>query len=328
MSRFVAPDLASLPDLPLVTVDYDTTESERRAYYIAALAEYGIDYDNGEVETDPIRIAYSEGGGFVEMLIDQRINEAIRDLTLAKGRLPALQHIAGTYYGISYQDGEDIERFRDRIALAPEAFSTAGPEGAYIFHGLELDGIADVADIVVYSEEDGATYSDVAIFADAYTAGRRATPFDGRGDGDPVLAPEILVIVLPTVAYGPADQALLDRVFAAITSDDVRPCGDNVRIEPAEVLDYTIEMTVTYLPGADPAPLVAEAEKRATAYSDARRRIGVKAERLGIGGKGYVTNDEAVGLTSPSEDVGGGPKQAPNCTGITVTPVQAQGSWT
>jgi phage-related baseplate assembly protein len=36
---------------------------------------------------------------------------------------------------------------------------------------------------------------------------------------------------------------------------------------------------------------------------------------------------EAVTLNAPAADVGGGPKQVPVCTGITVTAVQDEGGW-
>lgn len=326
MSKFIAPDLSSLGSLPLVPIDYEATEQARVAQYTAALEARGIEYDVEGLETDPLRIAYSEGGAYVEMLIDARINEAIRALSLATATGASLDHIAATYYGISRLADETDERFRARTALASEAWSTAGPEGAYIFHVLELDGTPDIADVAVWGEEDGATYSDT-LHADAYTEGQVATPFTGRGEGDPVLAPEVLIVVLPAVAYGTADAALLSRAYAAATAREVRPIGDLVRIEAAQVVEYAVEVTIRYSYGADPAPLVAEAKARIEAYVAARRRIGVVAERLGIGGAAYVSGVEAVTLASPAADVGGGSKQAPHCTGVTVTAVQADATW-
>ncbi|SON55532.1 baseplate assembly protein [Hartmannibacter diazotrophicus] len=336
MTRFVAPDLSALGGLPLTETGFAALEASRSAYLKAALALYGIDYDVEALETDPLRIAFSEGGAYQEQLVDQRINEAMSALSLATATGAALDHIAATYYGISRQsttDGDGLvtfesdARFRARIALAPEAFSTAGPEGAYDFHALELDGLPDLSDVATYSEEDGATYSDAVLFADAYSRGQRTTAFAGRANGDPVLAPEVLLVVLPGTDYGAADQALIDRVYDAVTSEEVRPIGDNVRIEAAEVVDYTVEMTVAYAAGADPAPMIAEVEAKIAAYAAKRRRVGFTAERLGLGGCGYVSGVEAVTLTSPAADVGGGSKQAPNCTAITVTAVQAAGTW-
>lgn len=335
MTRFVSPDLSALGDLPLVAVSYEATEATRVDFYTAALRAHDIAYDVEGLESDPYRIAYSEGGAYPEILIDQRINEAMRSLSLATARGDALDHIGATYYGISRavdvgDDGSTVteadDRFRQRIALAPEAFSTAGPEGGYLFHVLELDGEPDIADAAVYSEEDAVTYS-ATLHADAWSEGERETAFAGRNDGDPVLAPEVLIAVLPTEAYGAADASLLSRAYKAATARDVRPIGDNIRIEAAEVVDYAVEMVVTYRAGADPTPLIAEARARVERYVTARRRVGLKAERLGIGGAGYVSGVESVAVASPTSDVGGGSKQAPHCTSITITAVQSEGSW-
>jgi phage-related baseplate assembly protein len=336
MSRFVAPDLSALGVLPLTDVDFEETEAERVAFYTAALTAFGIQYDVQTLETDPMRIAFSEGGAFQEMLINQRINEAISSLSLATASGAALDHIAATYYGISRQvetDGngnqltETDERFRARIALAPEAFSTAGPEGAYTFHALELDGVQDLSDAATYSEEDAAVYTSTVIHADAYTRGKRAAPFAGRDTGNLVFAPEVLVVVLPDLSYGAADQALVDRAFDAVTADEVRPIGDNVRVEAAQIVNYTVAMTISYADGSDPAPLIAAVRRNLETYTARRRKIGIKAEKLGIGGCGYISGIESVTLTQPATDVGGGSKQAPNCTSITVTAVQANGTW-
>ena len=340
MSRFVAPNLSKLGNLPLVQVDFETTETARRAFYVAALKAHGIDYDVENLETDPVRIAFSEGGAYQEMALDQRINEAIRNLSLAATQDDgALDHIGATYYGVSRGtdfDGDgnpvpsDRERFRNLISLAPEAFSTAGPEGAYVFHTLELDGEPDVADVATYSEEDGATYSNSVLFADAFTEGRRAAAFENRAEGDPVLAPDVLVVALPSVAYGPMDSALLARIWKALQSkgaDGIRPLGDNVRVEAPTILPYVVEMELTYARGADPTPLVEEARKRVKAYTDARRRVGVVSQRVGIGGAAHVTGVEHVNLIHPATDVGGGSKQAPECTAIVVRVIQSEGTW-
>lgn len=333
MSRFTTPDLASLGKIPaLVSVDFEEIRTRRAEFLKLALKENDIDYDVTELQTSPLMIATARGGGYEEVHYRQEINEAIRKLSLATANGGNLDHIGATYYGVSRQkdqDGEDVddERQRDITALAPEAFSTAGPLGAYVFHALELDGVNDVADAWAYSEEDSATYSEI-LHADAYTEGQRLTPFENRGEGDPVLAPEILVVIVPSLDYGAADPALMSRVFTAITGKEVRPLGDNVRVELAEILDYEVEMELLYAPGADPEPLIEDAVKRLEQYTARRRRVGVTAQRVSLGGAGNITDVEHINLIQPENDVGGGSKQAPNCTGITVRAVQAEGSWT
>lgn len=348
MSRFVAPDLAALGDVPsVVTVDFEAIKQGRDDYLIAALARNGITYDVANLETDPMMVAYSEGGGYQEMNFRQRVNEAIRGLSLATAVGGDLDHIGATYPGISrlvYGNDPDDQPFnsqwdavlgrwveiddifRDRIVLAFEAFSTAGPEGAYKFHALELDGTRDISDAVVYSEEDDATYSDT-LHADAFSMGLKAVPFAGRDEDDPVLAPEILVVILPTLAYGDADQDLVDRAFLACSSSEVRPVGDNVRVEAATVTPYNIAVTLYYAPGADASTMIAAAEANLDAYAKARRRIGLSVQREVIGGRAAVDNNVIVDITSPVADIEPGSKGAAQVGTITVTAAQAEGVW-
>ena len=348
MSRFVAPELESLGDVPLVVpVVFEDIKAGRDAYLVAALARLGLDYDVTALETDPLVIAYSEGGGYQEMNFRQRVNESIRGLSLAMARTGDLDHIGATYAGIGrlvYDNDVDDQPansqwdavrgkwveadriFRSRIKLAFEAFSTAGPEGAYIFHALELDGVRDVADAAAYSEEDDAVYS-VTLHADAYSMGLITAPFIGRTDGAPVMAPEILIVVLPTRAYGAADQALLDRVFSAVTAEDVRPLGDNVRIEAAAVTNYNIVVNLYYGPGADASTIKTAAEARLAAYAADRRRVGFSIQREVIGGRAAPDNSVTVEVVSPAVDIFPGSKGAAQVGTVTVNAIQTPGTW-
>ncbi|WP_448114394.1 baseplate assembly protein [Mesorhizobium amorphae] len=328
-------------------MDFETIKQGRDDYLVAALAKFGIDFDLTKLETDPLVIAYSEGGGYQETLFRQRVNEAIRGLSLATAIGGDLDHIGATYAGIGrlvYPDEEDDQPpnsqwdaaqgkwvetdalFRARIVLAFEAFSTAGPEGAYVFHALELDGVRDVADAVIYSEEDAATYSNT-LHADAYSMGLIPNPFPGRANGNPVMAPEILIVVLPTLSYGAANQALLNRVFRACTAEEVRPIGDNVRIEAAAVTNYDIEVKLYYAPGADASAMAAEAKKRLEAYAADRRRIGLEIQREVIGGRAAVDNRVTIDVVKPAADIVPGPKGVGQVGTITVTTIQVEGSW-
>ncbi|WP_319498081.1 baseplate J/gp47 family protein [uncultured Cohaesibacter sp.] len=336
MSKFVSPDLSALGDLPLETVAFEDERSRRMALLAAAFAANDIDFDETAIEHNPVNRSVARAGAYNDIHILERINEAISKLSIVTDNGAALEHIAATYYGISRltvtdEDGnqtdEDLESFRDRILLAPEAFSVAGPEGAYAFHALELDGEADVVDVAVYGHEDGAVYSAAMLFADAFTAGLREVAFDGREDGDPVMPSEVLIVPLPAIDYGATDQSLLDRVFAAVTAKDVRPIGDCVRIEAPEIVDYSVEMVLHYAPGADVEPLLDAVRAALETYVAKRRRVGVVAELFGIAGQGYITGVESVTLTSPVANVGGGRKQVPNCTAISVTAEQTEGRW-
>jgi len=336
MSRFAAPDLSSLPDLPLDDPEFATIVSARLADYRARAIADGVEYDVGELLSDPITIA-QEVGADRELELHAKINDDVRLVMLVTSWGAGLDHIAATYYGISRlivtpatdTDPAVMELdddFRARIALAPEAFSTAGPEGAYLFHTLELDGLRDIADAAVYSMEDAATYS-VGLNADAYSRGLRSDPFLGRADGDPVLAPEVLIVIVPTLAYGAVDQPLLDRAFDAATAKEVRPKGDNVRIEPATDIQYSVVGKIRIKPGADATLLLAEAQSRVEKYTAARRRVGRMVQLLGLGGAMKVTDVEEIEITSPAADIDPGSKGVATVIDITLTAEISEDTW-
>ncbi len=339
MSRFIAPDLSRLPNLPLEKPDFETILNARLNDFQSRAEAAGQDYNVGMIEGDPIVIDQRVGADReVEVRADH--NDKVKAVLLASAWGPYLDHIAATYFGISRlvletdpESGEVIawesdQDFRLRIALAPEAWSTAGPEGAYIFHALELDGERDLVDAACYSEEDGATYTD-GRYHDAYTEGSIAGPFANRADGDPVIAPEVLIVILP-LQHKPTQEEwaeLLKRTWRAVTRKEVRPIGDNVRVEPVKITEYQIEAEVTFAPGADPALVIANATKGVEEYVADRRRISAKVQRVGIGAAMQVADVNDINLIEPAADIHPGSKGAAQCTGITITAVEGDATW-
>lgn len=103
-------------------------------------------------------------------------------------------------------DIEDDDSYRERIRLAPESFSVAGPEGAYIYWAKTAD--VNIADISVTSSSPGVV--DIVVLMK-----------DGQ---------------LPT-------QNVLDAVMAAVNSKNRRPLTDNVQVSAPEVVSYNIDLT-------------------------------------------------------------------------------------
>lgn len=101
-------------------------------------------------------------------------------------------------------DAEDDEHFRERIQLAPEAFSCAGPAEAYRKHALSVhQGIADVG-----------------VF----------TPVPGTVEVRPIMQGGEL----------PSEE-VLEKLRAKLSADDVRPLTDTVIVAAPEVVPYTVE---------------------------------------------------------------------------------------
>ncbi|MBD5642199.1 MAG: baseplate J/gp47 family protein [Desulfovibrio sp.] len=103
-------------------------------------------------------------------------------------------------------DIESDERYRSRIQQAPEAFSCAGPVGAYRFYALASH--PDISAVAVYSPEPG------------------------KVDIRPVLKGGEL-----------PPQDVLDDVFAAVNADNIRPLTDTVLVQAPELVEFDIDFT-------------------------------------------------------------------------------------
>ena len=103
-------------------------------------------------------------------------------------------------------NAETDDNFRERIRLAPESFSTAGPEGAYIYWAKTAD--INIADISVSSPSPGAVKVVVLM-----------------GGGD-----------IPS-------QDVLNKVLAIVSAKDKRPLTDNVSTEAPTEIAYDITLT-------------------------------------------------------------------------------------
>lgn len=327
MTRFVSPDLSGLAPPPAVeNLDFEAILTARKADLAARAIAAGLT-DLPEVlalDSEPLSIL-EQTDSYFELQVRQRINDAVDACLIARATKGDLDHLASTFYGVQRlvitpadpttipptpEVDEDDDTFRARAVLSMEARSTAGPEGAYIYFSLQAD--ADVLDAACYSEDDGAVYTS----------------------GAPVLAPEVLVVVLSRVGSGVPSGGLLATVRAALTPEDVRPIGDKVTVEAATVITYSVQGTVKYAPGADPAVVTAEAQARVQAYADSRHRVGKIVQKFGLAAGLKVTNAEEVSLTMRDHDgnllvldIDPGSKGAAYCTSITITAVVAEDDW-
>lgn len=323
MSLFSAIDLAALPNLTVLqSLDYEQELFRLKTRLRDRAAAKDLDLtEELNLETEPLVILLELLASEVVRL-NAQINDQARGLSLATTSKTDLDHVGLTYHltrRLTLEEAdptanppkpavmESDEDYLARLLLASELKTTAGSMASYIYHILKLDGVADISDVWPFSEVDNATYS-AGMHSDAHSMGLRSAPFTGRADGDPVLAPEVLAVILPKKDYGPADQALLDRAWSAASRKEVRPIGDLVRIEPAQPIAYNIEAKLLVAPGADAAPLIERARAAALAYVDTRRRIGVRVQQFGIAAALKVHGVLEVELTAPAADIVPGSK--------------------
>jgi phage-related baseplate assembly protein len=253
-------DLSQLPPPALI----DALDAE--SYVAAAIADYRARWPEwtAVLESEPV-IKFVEVLAYREALLRARVNTAALATLLAKSFGADLDHI-GARFNVARLAGEADERFRRRIQLAPEAFSTAGPPGAYEFWALTL--APSIADAYAYSPQPGVVHVMVAM-----------------EDGADVAPDDITAIA------------------EFLAREDVGPLTDAVSVLAAERVDYTIQATLQIRRGPDPQAVKAQALARLAAYRAERYAIGNHVYRVGITAALKAGGVDNVLMPTPASDV-------------------------
>lgn len=290
---FTAVDLSRLPFPAVVELlDFETIF----AAMLADLRTRAPAFD-ALVESDP---AYKllEVCAYRELLLRQRVNDAAKAVTLAYAVGSDLDHIASRYNvaRLTIDPGdpaalpeprpaifESDTDLRRRTQLAFEGFSTAGPDGAYLFHALGAHG--QVLDASVYSPAPG----------------------------------DVVVAVLSRAGDGTAAAPLLAAVDATLNADHVRPLTDRVFVQSADIVPFNVSAALTLYPGPDSAVVLADAVARMQAFVADNHRLGRDITRAGLIAALCTAGVQNVALTTPASDIEITPLQAAWCTGASVT---------
>ncbi len=286
---FSGVDLSRLPPPTVIeALDFETI-------YAQALAQFQTYFPtfDATVESDPV-VKILQLFAYRELVLRQRVNDAARAVMPAYAvgaDLDALAALLGLErFVLDPGDPENEIRptleadddLRRRMVLAPEGLSVAGPEGSYIFHALSADG--DVLDASAVSPTPG----DVLV-----------TVLSRTGDGTP--APEVLAAV---------ENRLTDK--------SIRPLTDNVTVQGADVVDFSITATMTFLSGPDRSLVLAEAQARLNSHLAATLRLGRDVTRAGIIAALHPEGVQNIALASPAADIVLSRQQAGHCTSITL----------
>lgn len=288
---FVDIDLTKLPKPDVVqALDFEVILAEMLADLRARDPAF-----TATVESDP---AYKilEAAAYRELLLRQQVNDAAHAVMLAYAVGTDLDQIGANFSierlvidagdpSASPPVASTLEgdaAFRRRIQISFEGFSTAGPEGAYLFHALGAD--PDVLDASVESPVPG----DVVV-----------TVLSRSGDGTPT----------PT---------LVESVAAVLAADDVRPLTDNVIVQAADVVLFSVDAELTLYPGPDSSLVKAQALAGVDAYVTEQHRLGRDVSRSGLFAALHQPGVQNVELTAPSADLVISSAQAPYCTGTSI----------
>ena len=271
MTRFTDIDLARLPARPKTAL----AESEYYSAYMADLAArmnaVDIPYDVGGLATDTYAIT---GGAFAyrTTLVATALDDAVSAVLLPWSYGANLDGLGATQrppvqrnplvpdprpYDAFPEDWEKDESFKARIQQAPEALSTCGPEGAYLWFTLAVPGV-----------HAASAYGPMSY------GGNKAAPFTGLG--------EVHIPVVSESGDGAALESLIAAVQAAVSADERRPIADFVTVTAATILPYTINATLQIGTGADSSIVLMQGYTRLRALADYQYRPGgmVKAKAL------------------------------------------------
>jgi phage-related baseplate assembly protein len=288
-ATFTAVDLSRLPAPDVIDpLDFETIYADAVAYMKTLMPDFE------SRDSDPASKLLQTFAYFAQLL-RQRVNDAARAVMPAYAVGADLDNIAALFgiarFEITPADAvlgipavmESDADFRRRMVLAPEGYSVAGPEGAYIFHALSAD--ADVLDASATSPSPG----------------------------------EVLVSVLARTAPGTASPDLLEAVAAYVSDETRRPLTDFVTVQSAEIVNYEVLAEITTFSGPDGSVVLDAARAKLDDYVASSHRIGRDITRSGVFAALHVEGVQNVVLTEPAADVIVTREQAPYCTGITLT---------
>lgn len=277
MGNFTAIDLSKLPAPKVIeSLSYETIFQDILSDFLNKNPNYST-----LLESDPAMILL-EVCAYRELLLRNRINEAAKATMLAYATGSDLEHLAASL-GVQKLVGETDDQLRQRVQLAPEAFTNAGSIGAYTFHALSAS--SDIKSVSVKSPNPG----------------------------------EVLVTILSKTGNGTASEELIDAVLEKLSEEDVRPLTDNVSVQSAGIVNYAVEAVITVYQGPSSAVVQSESLAALNKFLSERHSIGQVAALSGIYDALHVDGVKKVHLISPTADVLATDEQAVYCNNINVS---------
>ena len=171
--------------------------------YFATTEAAIIEAGQTEIEvTAQCTVTGTQGNGYVKGQIKKLVDPFIYEM-----------QVENTTESSGGSDIENDENFRERIHLAPESFSVAGPSGAYRFFAISANSnIIDVA--VIGPHTEGVDF-----------------------------CPPGNVYLFPLMTGGKIpSQEILDKVFEICDGTYTRPDSDYLHVEAPEIINYDLDV--------------------------------------------------------------------------------------
>ncbi|HDZ9812367.1 baseplate J/gp47 family protein [Klebsiella pneumoniae] len=288
-------DLSQLPSPTIIEeLDFETILAEVKAVMVAAFPEDEQPAVAAALalESEPLTII-AQAMAYRELLLRQRINEGAAACMLSHATGDDLDNIAANLdterltitAATDTTDAvtESDEALRLRAQAAFEGMSVAGPSAAYEYFARSASG--QVSDA------------------------RATSPSPA----------EVVVAVLSTEGDGTASAELLAAVAAAVNDEEVRPLGDRVTVQSAEIVGYEIDATLYLYPGPESEPIInAAMASLKTFLADNDKKIGRDIVRSAISAALHVQGVQRVVINAPATDLQIDNTQAARNTGYTV----------
>ncbi|EMV4050079.1 baseplate J/gp47 family protein [Escherichia coli] len=287
-------DLSELPPPEIIaTLDYETILSEVIAMIIAAYPEekqLAIAAAMA-LESEPLTVI-AQVFSYRELMLRQTVNDGAGACMLSHANGGNLDNLAANNNTerltiVEATDTTDAVMESDaalrlRAQSAFDGLSVAGPTGAYEYFAKSASG--KVADVKASSPAPA----------------------------------EVVVSVLSAEGDGTASDELIATVNAKLSDESIRPVGDRLTVQSAEIISYDINATLYLYPGPESEPIVNAAEASLQKWLKSQWRIGLDVARSAILAALHVQGVQRVELDLPERLIISD-TQAARCASVTIT---------
>ncbi|MGN0014614.1 MAG: baseplate J/gp47 family protein [Candidatus Gastranaerophilaceae bacterium] len=273
------------PGVDVLKIVLNTTFS----YNINIASGFQVKTADGEyifVTTEDLIIPAGETTGYVEiesLIATSEVNkynagEINTVISSAFSYIDSVENINGVTGG---SDDESDEHYIERILLAPEGFSVAGPEAAYIYFALSahpsiIDAAVDVPSddatveinnvesVLTENTADNALYSTTINYQ---TGEMQITLKEQLAAGTTInvkIPHPYRVNIYTLTEEGETPQVVLNEVSEKLKP--VKPLSDYTEVHSATVEDYTITGTVYLYSNADEKTVKTNVNRKLKAY--------------------------------------------------------------
>lgn len=272
-------DLSQLPQPQVIeALDFEHILADVRRVMVNAFPEEQRPAITAamQLESEPLNII-AQTIAYREMLLRQRINEAAAACMLSHAGGTDLDNLAAnnntqrlliqaaTETTDAIYESDTALRLRAQAAF--EGLSVAGPTGAYEFFARSASG--QVADA------------------------RATSPHPA----------EVVVTILPFGKQGIASPELLETVRNALSAEHIRPVGDRLTVQAADLVHYQIQARLFFYPGPESEPIQNAAEQALQRWLLEQRKIGRNVARSAIMAALHVQGVQRIELILPTTDL-------------------------